>query len=144
MKNAKKSVLILVLLMILSSCATTLHVFYYKAPDNPQTMADIRDCQRTSLMSDVEQWAIMGSCLDTVSNVAWYYGTMKEQTCYNARNDGDMVGLILYDCFTHGKDTEKLKGTGTNGNKEGIALYNSMIEKIKSMGGQKYKSTKSK
>lgn len=141
MKIVRKAVLILIFMLITNSCATTLHVFYYKTPENPQTMAEVRDCQRTSLMSDVDQWAIMGSCLNTIPNVAWYYGTMKEQTCYKARNDGDTVGWILYDCYVPTNFAEKLKGANTDGNKDGINLFNSMIEKLRSLNGAKYKPT---
>jgi|YelNatPaOPRAMG01_1025707.scaffolds.fasta_scaffold12218_7 hypothetical protein len=132
------------MLFVWSGCTSTVHVFYYKVPDNPQIKADVRDCQRTSLMSDINQWSIMGSCLNTVQDAGWYYGPLREKNCYNARKDGDAVGWILYDCYMPDKDMEKIKGNGSDWNNQGLSLYNEMLNAIKSTNEQKTLKTKSK
>ncbi len=130
--------------LIGSGCVPTLHVFYYKIPDNPQVRADIRDCQRTSLMSDVNQWTVMGSCLNTIPDVSWYYGTLRDQNCYNARNDGDIVGWVLYDCYVPEGDLGKIKGAYEDGNKQGTFLYQNMVDTMKARNEQQTLKTKSK
>jgi hypothetical protein len=127
-----------------SGCVPTLHVFYYKIPDSPQVRADIRDCQRTSLMSDVNQWTVMGSCLNTIPDVSWYYGSLREQSCYNARSDGDIVGWVLYDCYVPEGDLGKIKGAYEDGNKPGIYLYQNMVDTMKARSEQQPLKTKSK
>lgn len=129
---------------LLSGCMPALHVFYYKIPDNPQVGAEVRDCQRTSLMSDVDQWAVMGSCLNTMPEVSWYYGIVKDRDCSDARIDGDTVGWKLYDCYEPSSSMEKMKGSQADGNKQGISFYNTMIEAMKVRSAQKSASAKSK
>ena len=129
---------------IVSGCMPALHAFYYKIPDNPQVSADVRDCQRTSLMSDVDQWAVMGSCLNTMPDVTWYYGIVRDRDCSDARIDGDTVGWKLYDCYVPSSSMEKMKGSQSDGNKQGTYLYNTMIEAMKARSGQKAAGVKSK
>ena len=129
---------------IVSGCMPALHAFYYKIPDNPQVSADVRDCQRTSLMSDVDQWAVMGSCLNTMPDVSWYYGIVNDWNCYDARIDGDTAGWKLYDCYVPSSSMEKLKGSQADGNKQGNILYYNMIEAMKARTGQKAANSKSK
>ena len=132
------------LFSIVSGCMPALHVFYYKIPDNPQTGAEVRDCQRTSLMSDIDQWAVMGSCLNTMPDVSWYYGTLNADTCAAARNFGDAVGWVLYDCYEPAKSIEKMKGAGQDGNKQGVYLYTTMTQTLAASSGQKKITTHSK
>ncbi len=132
------------LFAIMSGCMPALHVFYYKIPDNFQAGAEVRDCQRTSLMSDVEQWAVMGSCLNTMPDVSWYYGTLNADNCAAARNFGDAVGWVLYDCYEPAKSIEKMKGAGQDGNKQGVYLYTTMTETLAARSGQKKITTHSK
>ena len=132
------------LYLVVAGCMPALHAFYYKIPDNPQLSAEIRDCQRTSLMSDVDQWAVMGSCLNTLPEISWYYGIVKDWNCSDARVDGDTAGWKLYDCYEPSSSMEKLKGSQADGNKQGILIYNNMIEAMKARSRQKAANSKSK
>lgn len=131
-------------MLVIAGCMPALHVFYYKVPDNPLAGAEIRDCQRTSLMSDVDQWAVMGSCLNTMPDVSWYYGTLKAENCSAARTFGDAVGWVLYDCYEPSNSMERMKGAEHDGNKPGVYLYNTMVETTQAPGGQKALPAKSK